>query len=214
MLQMEQQILQMQRALAQAPEAGACSPPWAGTGPYHKEGDAGLGYPDPRLFEEPPGRVSAAGSTSSKASVASTSRWPSSVHKSLHRLRQVSPGIGQLGSQGSEIVHDQPGGAVVCPEGTQSRRQGSQTSGRLAEELRAEIEDLLEAVPGLERAAAARQYVLESEERTERIDLQQWPRLKFSAFQGKPEDFDVFVKNTERIFQSYLGSQQCMLQMA
>ena len=99
MLQMHQQMLQMQRALTQAPEAGLCSPPRAGAEPYPKEEDAGFGCPDPGLFEEPPGRVSPAGSTSSIASTASTSRWPSAVHKSLHRLQQVSAEIGQLGSK-------------------------------------------------------------------------------------------------------------------
>ena len=94
MLQMRPQMLHMQQALAGTPEARAYSPPWAGAGPYPEKGDPGYGPPDPGLFEEPPGRVSPAVSTSSAASVASTSRWPSVVHKSLHRLRKVLTKIG------------------------------------------------------------------------------------------------------------------------
>ena len=171
MLQMQRQMLQMQRALAQAPEARAGSPPWAGAGTYPEGGEAGFSRPDPRLFEDPPGRVSPAESTSSMASGASTSRWPSAVHKSLHRLRQASAEIGQLGSQGSKLITANLVELRSARKELNSAVEAAKCQGDFAKELRAEIEDLLETVPGLERAAAGRQDKLESKERTERIDF-------------------------------------------
>ena len=177
MLQMQRQMLQMQRALAQAPEARAGSPPWAGAGPYPKGGEAGFGRPDPGLFKNPPGRVSPAGSTSSMVSGASTSRWPSAVHKSLHRLRQVSAKIWQLGSQGSKLIAANLVELRSARKELESDVKDSERQGDFAEELRVVIEDLLETIPGLERAAAIRQDELECKERTERINLQERPRL-------------------------------------
>ena len=50
--------------------------------------------------------------------------------------------------------------------------------------------------------------------KTERIDIQQRPRLKFSIFSGKPEDFDIFLKNTERVLHLYPGREQRIVQIA
>ena len=103
MLWMQQQMLQLQRALARAPKTRAGSPPWVEAEPFPEAGEACFGRPDPGLFN-PPDRLSPAGSTSSLASAASTSRWPSAVHKSLHRLRQVVAKIGQLENQGNKLI--------------------------------------------------------------------------------------------------------------
>ena len=130
------------------------------------------------------------------ASAASTSRWPSAVNKSFHRLRQVSAEIGQLGSQGSKLIAANLVELRSARKELESDVKDSKHQGDLAEELRVVIEDLLETIPGLERAAAIRQDELEFKERTERIDLQQRPCLRFSVFRGKPEDFDVFIRNT------------------
>ena len=80
--------------------------------------------------------------------------------------------------------------------------------------MRTETEDLLEATPALERAAAIKQDELESREKAKRIDMQQRPQIKFSTFSGRPEDFDIFLKNTERLFHLYPGAEQRVLQMA
>ena len=111
------------------------------------------------------------------ASAASTSRWPSAVHNSLHRLRQVSAEIGQLGSQGSKLIAANLVELRSARKELESDVKDSERQGDFAEELRVVIEDLLETIPGLERAAAIRQDELECKERTERIDLQQRPRL-------------------------------------
>ena len=92
--------------------------------------------------------------------------------------------------------------------------EAAERQGEFPEAVRAETEDLLEATPALERAAATKQDKLESKEKTERIDMQQRPRMKFSIFSGRPKDFDIFLKKTERLFHLYPGGEQRVLQMA
>ena len=38
--------------------------------------------------------------------------------------------------------------------------------------------------------------------------------MKFCIFSGRPEDFNIFLKNTERFFHLYPGGEQRVLQMA
>ena len=111
-----------------------------------------------------------------------------------------------MGSQGSKLIAANLVELKSARKELESDVKDSERQGDFAEELRVVIEDLLETIPCLESAAAIRQDELECKERTERIDLQQRPRLRFSVFQGKPEDFNVFIRNTERIFQLYHGS--------
>ena len=56
--------------------------------------------------------------------------------------------------------------------------------GDFPETVRFEVENILEAAPALEIKAAIRQDELEAQEKTERVDLQQRPRLRFSIFSG------------------------------
>ena len=51
--------------------------------------------------------------------------------------------------------------------------------GDFPETVRFEVENILEAAPALEIKAAIRQNDLEAQEKTQRVDLQQRPRLCF-----------------------------------
>ena len=86
--------------------------------------------------------------------------------------------------------------------------------GDFPESIRVQVEDSLEQAPALEIKAAIRQDELEAEERTERVDLQQRPRLRFSTFSGQPEEFNIFLKNSQKLFQLYPTAEQRILQMA
>ena len=44
--------------------------------------------------------------------------------------------------------------------------------------------------------------------------MQQCPRLRFSIFSGAQEDFDIFLKNTQKLFQPYSSAEQRIIQMA
>ena len=70
-------------------------------------GEIGLGPPDPLKFEEfqehPqfPGRISPA---ESQISTASTSRFPSAVHKFLHCIKQAMQALQNLEGQASKLI--------------------------------------------------------------------------------------------------------------
>ena len=71
----------------------------------------GIGPPDPREefqgfkdYQGFPGRVPPAGSHISGISVASTSRYPSGVHKALHGIKQATEAIQNLESQRSNLI--------------------------------------------------------------------------------------------------------------
>ena len=71
----------------------------------------------------------------------------------------------------------------------------AECKGEFPEEIREEIEETLELLPHLERAAAAAQDQLEATERLQRVELQQRPRTKFHDFQAYPEQWDVFLSD-------------------
>ena len=66
----------------------------------------------------------------------------------------------------------------------------------------------------LERQTAAAQDEIEAQERLERIDLQQRPKIKFHQFTGLPEDFDTFMKDAKVLFSLYPKPEQRILKLA
>ena len=122
------------------------------------------------------------------------------IHKSFHRLRQVYAEIKELGNQGTKLIAANLVEMRAARWELEADVKEAERQGDFPKELRVGVEDLLEAVTGLEQAPDARQDVLEDEERAKRVDLQQRPRLRFSVFQGKIENYDVFARNAERIF--------------
>ena len=158
------------------------------------ECDIGLG-PEHQCFEELDGsprfrgRVSPAGS---QMSTTSTSRFPSTVHKHLHNIKRTVEALSHLEGQGSKQI------SANLVELRQNRKEldaavaAADLEGDFPETVRFEVENILEAAPALEIKAAIRQDELEAQEKTERVDLQQRPRLRFSIFSGEPESFDIF----------------------
>ena len=125
-------------------------------------------------------------------STTSTSRFPSSVHKYLHNIKRTVEALSNLEGQGTKQI------SANLVELRQNRKEldAAVTAADLVDDfpetVRFEVENILEASPALEIIAAIRQDELEAQEKTERVDLQQRPRLRFSIFSGEPENFEIF----------------------
>ena len=168
-------------------------PNMGGAKPTHpQESEMGhFGYglplpPEPRAgFHEEYqgfGRVSPASSSHSQAS---TSRFLTSVHKSLHRLKSATAVL-QAGfkGQGSKMI------GLNLAELKLQRKELDQAAinahrrGDFPEEIQDEVDEILEATPALERKTLMAQDALEAQERLERADLNQRPKMKFNKFTG------------------------------
>jgi hypothetical protein len=76
------------------------------------------------------------------------------------------------------------------------------------------VEAAIDEVPHLERQVAAAQDLLEEEEKIQRIRLTQRPKVKFSTFNGRPEQWQVFMGDVEEIYELFRDPQQRLLQIA
>ena len=135
---------QMQQVIDRLPDVRVAYSP-------NEAGELGLGPPDPREFkefqelQEFPGRISPAESQISGISVASTTRFPSAVHKSLHYIRQATQALHNLEGQGSKLI------AANLVELRYTRKEldagvkAAERQGIFPETVRAEVEDILEA---------------------------------------------------------------------
>ena len=136
------------------------------------------------------------------------------MHKHLHNIKKTILALNNLDGQGSKQI------SANLVEFRQNRKDldaavtTADLEGDFPETIRVEVEDILEAAPALEIKAAVRQDELEAQEKQQRVDMQQRPRLCFSVFSGAPEDFDIFLKNTQKLFQLYSSSEQQIIQMA
>ena len=147
------------------------------------------------------------------------SRYPSTLHKHFHRLKKASIAAKTVNDQsdvtigGKQLVHimKELGAARKELEAAWDR---AETQGNLPEELREPVEAAIDEVPHLERQVAAAQDLLEEEDKLQRVRLSQRPKQRFSLFQGKPEQWKVFVGDCEEIYQLFQDPQQRLLQIA
>ena len=137
---LDPQAGQLQRSAQRAPPKPPCHPP---------------GRTDPRDFDEFqgqsdfPGRVSPIESMPSMASEASTLRFPSAVHKFLHRLRQASEALHSFANQGSKLIAANLVELRYALKELGAAVEAAELQGEFPEAVRAETEDLLEATPAL-----------------------------------------------------------------
>ena len=137
--------------------------------PPSQEEQRGIGPPDPREefqgfqdYQGFPGRVSPAGSHVRGISVASTSRFPSAVHKSLHRIKQATQALQNLEGQSSKLIAANLVELRYTRKELDAAVEAAEQQGNFPETVRAEVKDILEATPALKRAAAIRQDELET----------------------------------------------------
>ena len=55
---------------------------------------------------------------------------------------------------------------------------------------------------------------LETQERLDRADLSQRPKVRFNQFKGEPEDFEGFERDAAKIMALYPSPEQQVLQIA
>ena len=142
-----------------------------GAGPIHpQESEVGhFGYgpplpPDPRAgFQEEYQNFERVSPTPSNHSQASTSRFSTNVHKSLHRLKCATAVLeAGFDGQGSRII------GLNLAELKLQRKELNQAAteahrrGNFPEEIQEEVDSILEATPALERKTAMAQDSLDT----------------------------------------------------
>ena len=218
-------LIESARALSQAGHVTRHSP-------VQSARDPGFGPPPPlsispqatsreNIFplSESPERGSPALSMAHSIVSRGGSRYRSSLHKHLHRLQQalgaaraVNRG-GDITMGGKQLVHIMKELGAARKE-LESAWDKAETQGDQPEELREEVEAAVDEVPHLERQIAEAQDLLEEDEKLQRVRLSQRPKQKFSTFNGKPEQWKVFLGDCEEIYQLFKDPQQRLLQIA
>ena len=154
---------QMQEVINCLPGARKDSPP-------SQAGKQGIRPTDPREefegfqeFQGFPGRISPAGSHISGISVASTSRFPSAVHKALNRIKRATKTLQNLEGQGNKLIAASLVELRYTQKELDTAVEAAERQGDFPESVRLEVEDILEATPALKRATAAKQDELEAQ---------------------------------------------------
>ena len=97
--------------------------------------------------------------------MASTSRYPSGVHKALQGIKQATEAIQNLESQRSKLIAASLADLKYTRNELDTTVEAEEHQGDFPSVLREQIKDILEAMSALERATEAKQDKLESLEK-------------------------------------------------